>query len=64
MDFFSSLGNLMKHMKEKHPDSKYFGDSCWGTLDGEIKFQRCQLCGEELAENGGSYEDRQKANQQ
>jgi len=35
-------------MAEKHPGAKYFGDTCSGTLDGEMVSQICQLCGEEL----------------
>ena len=44
--FFTTFNALMEHMKIKHPDSEWFGDSCYS--DGEKIVQKCQICGEIL----------------
>ena len=43
----NTLGNIGKHMREKHPTAKYFGDTII-EKNGKIMSQRCQICGEEL----------------
>ena len=46
---FKSFVAIMKHMAEKHPDSKYWGDNMSIDLKtGAPVSQRCQKCGEEL----------------
>jgi len=40
--------NIAKHMREKHPNAKHFGDSVILDKTGKILSQKCQLCGEEL----------------
>ena len=51
------INNLAKHMKEKHPNSKYFGDRIeFDNVTGKIKSQICQFCGEELVKKGENYE--------
>ncbi len=45
---FYGFGLLMKHMEDEHPNSKWYGDSVWGTLDGQTISQICQICGKEL----------------
>ena len=46
---FESYIRIMKHMKEKHPDSKWWGDSGFTDMKtGKFISQKCQKCGEEL----------------
>lgn len=53
---FESWGRLGKHMKEKHPDSTYFGDSmCFNGK--EVVSHKCQICGEDLIEKGEVREE-------
>ena len=42
-----TLGNIGRHMVEKHPNVKYFGDTII-EKNGKITSQKCQICGEEL----------------
>ena len=46
------LDRMAKHMKDKHPNSKNWGDSCCGDLKtGKIISQKCFLCREELVKD-------------
>ena len=50
-NIFSSWALLAKHMEEKHPTAKYFGDTLFFSLKtGVVKSQRCQKCGEDLVQ--------------